>query len=293
MQPSPRRPLDMTGFWLLLFLAVLFSANNVLIKLGNQGLQPVFLAGVRSIIAAVALAAWMRWRGIAFRPDLWRPAMVLGFVFSAEFLFLFIALDHTSVVRASTIFYSMPIWLAVVAHFLFPGERLTPMRFAGFLAGFAGVVRTLWGRPEGEAGGLGGDLAALVASFSWAGVVIVSRLTRIGQAAPETQIFWQVAISAVLLTALAPVYGGPLVRAFDGVQLVLLLVQALGVVAFGFVLWFWLLGRYPSGVVASFSFLTPILSALLGWLLLDEAVGPLTPVALGLLVVGLVLINRR
>jgi len=290
-----RRSLDTAGFWMMLGLAVLFSVNNVLIKLGNGGLQPAFFAGARSAVALVALSGWMVWRGISFRPDLWREGLMAGLLFSSEFLFLFVALDHTSVVHASSIFYAMPIWLALAAHFLFPGERLTPVRLLGFLLGFAGVVLSLTGRGGGTGGdgGLLGDLAALVAGMSWAGIVVVSRKTRFGQSAAETQIFWQVVISAPLLCALSPLFGLPLVRDFDALQAVLLLVQGVGVVTVGFVLWFWLIGRYQAGTVASFSFLTPVLSALLGWLLLGEAVGTTTPVALALLIGGLVLINRR
>ena len=294
MATVTRRPLDMTGFWLMTGLALLFGANNVLIKLGNEGLQPVFFAGLRSAIAAVALLAWMRWRGIALRLDLWRAGVLMGLCFTVEFLLLFVALDLTSVVRASSIFYAMPIWLALVAHFLVPGERLTPVRFAGFLLGFGGVVLTLAGRAGGLGEGtLAGDLAALVAGMAWAAIVVVSRRSQLGGTAPETQLAWQTLVSAVVLIALAPVYGGPLVRAFDGTQAVLLVVQALGVVAMGFVLWFWLLARYPASTVASFSFLTPALSAFLGWALLGEPVGATTPVALAMLILGLVLINRR
>lgn len=275
-------------------LAMLFGANNVLIKLGNQGLQPVFFAGARSVVAALAVGGWMAWRRIPVRYDLWRPGLLIGALFSAEFLLLFVALDHTSVVRASSIFYAMPIWLALAAHFLFPGERLTPVRFLGFLMGFAGVVLTFAGRANvSEAGNIWGDLAALVAGISWAGVVVVSRLTRLGTTAPTTQIFWQLVVSAFALCALAPLFGTPLVREFDTFQAVLFLVQALGVAAAGFSLWFWLLGRYQASILASFSFLTPVLSALLGWLLLGEPITWITPFALTMLVAGLVLINRR
>lgn len=293
MIPTARRPLDLPGFWLLFGLAMLFGMNNVLIKLGNQGFQPVFLAGLRSMVAVLALGCWMWLRGIAFRPDLWRDGLLMGLCFSVEFLLLFVALDNTGVVRASSIFYAMPIWLAVAAHFLFPGERLTPLRLTGFALGFAAVVLTLVGRGGGTDGSLPGDLAALVAGMAWAAIVVVARRTRLGATAPETQIFWQVAVSAVILTAAAPLFGGPLVRDFSLFQLGLLLVQAIGVVTLGFVLWFWALARYQSGTVASFSFLTPILSALLGWLLLAEPVSALTPLALAMLVAGLVLINRR
>ncbi|MCB1389032.1 MAG: DMT family transporter [Rhodobacteraceae bacterium] len=288
-----RRPLDSRGFWLMLGLAMLFGANNLMIKVGNAGLQPAFFAGLRSVVAIVVLAGWMRARGMAQRWDLWREGLLAGLLFSSEFLFLFIALDHTSVVRASSLFYAMPIWLALAAHFLFPGERLTARRALGFALGFGGVVLTFAGRGGIGGGDLAGDLAATVAGMSWAGIVVVSRKTRFGTATPEAQIFWQVLVSAGLLTALAPLFGGPLVRDFDGTQAALLLVQAVGVVCVGFVTWFWLIGRYYASTVASFSFLTPVLSAVLGWLVLGEAVTWVTPIALGLLVAGLVLINRR
>lgn len=295
MSPPPpvRRPLDMQGFWLLLGVTLVFGVNNVLIKLGNDGLQPVFFAALRSVVAAVALAGWMLWRRIRFRFDLWRPGLLIGAVFAAEFFFLFIALDNTTVVRASIIFYAMPLWLAMAAHFLFPGERLTPMRGAGFLIGFAAVALVMGTQPGDGGGNLTGDLAALLAGMCWAAIVIVARLTRLQGAQPETQLFWQLLVSAPILLALAPLYGGPMVREFDGFQLAIFLVHTLGAVTAGFVLWFWLLLRYPASSVASFSFVTPVLSALLGWLVLGEAVSALTPAALVLLVGGLVLINRR
>ena len=295
VQPQ-RRPLDLTGFWLLMFLAFVFGANNVLIKLGNDGLQPVFFAAMRSVVAGAALGLWMLWRRIAFRADLWRPGLLIGAAFAAEFFLLFIALDLTTVVRASVLFYAMPLWLAVAAHFLFPGERLTLFRGLGFACGFAAVVLVLAG-PAGVGGGDGGslvgDLAALGAGMCWASIVICARLTRLQTTAPETQLFWQLLVSAPLLLALAPVYGGSFVRAFDGFQLAIFLIHSLGAVAAGFVLWFWLLLRYPASSVASFSFLTPVLSAGLGWLVLNEPVSVALPVALALLVAGLVLINRR
>jgi drug/metabolite transporter (DMT)-like permease len=291
---AARQPLDMAGFWMLLGLAMLFGANNVLIKLGNDGLQPVFFAAMRSLVAAIALLVWMRLRGVALRLDLWRGGVLIGLAFAAEFFFLFIALDLTTVVRASVIFYAMPLWLAVMAHFLFPGEGLNRTRVAGFLLGFSGVVLTLVSGREALGGGsLWGDLAALVGGMSWALIVVCARLTRLQGTAPETQLFWQLAVSAPVLFALAPLYGGSFVRDFDGTQLVLFLVHTLGIVAMGYLAWFWLLNRYPASSVASFSFLTPALSVALGWLVLGEPVGATTPLAVAALVAGLVLINRR
>ncbi|KPQ06364.1 MAG: putative permease, DMT superfamily [Rhodobacteraceae bacterium HLUCCA12] len=295
MSQPLRRPLDLTGFWLLLGLSFLFGANNLLIKMGNDGLQPVFFAAMRSCVAAAALAGWMFWRRIPFRPELWKPGLLIGAAFATEFYFLFIALDHTTVVRASIIFYAMPLWLAAAAHFLFEGERLTPKRALGFLLGFAAVALVMLGQMGGSAAGgsLLGDLAALFAGMCWASIIVIARLTRLQYSPPETQLFWQLLISAPILLILAPSYGGELVRDFDLFQLGIFLFHTLGAVTAGFVLWFWLLLRYPASTVASFSFVTPVLSALLGWLVLNEAVSALTPIALALLVGGLILINRR
>jgi drug/metabolite transporter (DMT)-like permease len=53
------------------------------------------------------------------------------------------------------------------------------------------------------------------------------------------------------------------------------------------------LSIYPASGVASFSFLTPVFGLTLGWLLLDEPIGPGILGAATLVCVGIVLINRR
>jgi drug/metabolite transporter (DMT)-like permease len=297
-RPAPaRRPLDLTGFWLLLGLTMVFAGNNLLIKLGTLGYEPVAMAALRSGIALLAVGGWMLWRGLPFRPDLWRPGLLIGFFFAAEFFLLFIALDRTTLVRAAILFYAMPLWTALMAHALIPGERLTPLRTAGFLTGFAGVALTLLGQAGGlqaAAGGdLTGDLLALVGGFFWAGILITARRSGFSTAEPETVLFWQLAVSAVLLAAAVPLMGGGWFRAVDGWQIANLLTQSLGVAGAGFLLWFWLLRRYPAGSVASFGFLTPVLSVGLAWALLAEPVSGTTPVAVALLAIGLWLINRR
>ena len=49
-----------------------------------------------------------------------------------------------------------------------------------------------------------------------------------------------------------------------------LLFQAVYVVAFTYVLWFWLMRRYPAAGLSSFTFLTPAFGVLCGGLLLGE-----------------------
>lgn len=103
--------IDLFGATALTGFALLLAFNQVVIKVTNDGLQPVFFAGLRSVGAVVCIWLWMRWRGIPLRFEKGTRAagFAIGCVFSFEFLCLFVALDLTAVSRASVIFYSMPV----------------------------------------------------------------------------------------------------------------------------------------------------------------------------------------
>jgi len=290
-----RQDMDARGTSALIAIFVILAVNQVAIKLTNQGLQPVFAAGVRSLGAVIVLWVWMRLRGQ--RPDFAREALgaglLVGMIFALEFLALFLALDLTTVSRASVIFYSMPVWMALTAHFVLPGERLTLARLIGLGLAFAGVAWAILDRSglSGEAS-LVGDLAALVAAFAWMGVSLAARLTAISRQTPEMQIFWQVAVSAPVLLLLAPLFG-PLVRDFTPQTAALMAFQIVVVASGVFLSWFWLLSRYKASQVAGFAFLSPIFGVGVGWLWLGEAVTVSLLVKLALVAAGIVLINRR
>lgn len=285
--------IDAIGALALVGFATVTAFNQVVIKLGNDGFQPVFMSGLRSLGALAVLLIWMRLRGVAFdfSRDTLGPGLLLGALFAAEFLCLFWALDHTTVARASILLYSMPVILSLAAHFLLPGERLTPQRLLGLICAMAGIALVLGQRNGGEVSLLG-DLAALAAACGWAGIALVVRLTPIQRVMPEMQLFWQLSVSSVLLLAAAPLFG-PLLRDPGLWHLAGLLYQIVVVASFGFLFWFFLMKIYPASGVASFSFLSPVLAVGLGWLLLGEEIGPSVLLALGLVTAGIVLINRR
>jgi len=290
-----RRDIDLGGGALLIFLMVILAGNQVVIKLTNEGLQPVFAAGLRSLGAIFVIWGWMRFRGLRldFSPAMRGPGVLIGLVFSLEFLALFLALDLTTVTRVSVIFYSMPVWMALTAHFILPGERLTRTRLAGLSLAFAGVAWAIVDRSGfgGEAS-LVGDLAALVAALGWMGVSLMPRLSRLSQSRFEMQMFWQVAVSAPVLLV-ASLFFGPLLREVTVMTGWLMLFQIVVVASGVFVVWFWLLTRYKTSQIAAFAFLSPIFGVILGWLWLGETVTPALIAQLVLVAAGIVLINRR
>ena len=289
---EPRPSIDAFGAASLTAFSLVLAFNQVLIKLVNEGLQPVFFAGMRSLAAAGVIALLMAARGrrIAFPRRQLVPGLAIGALFAAEFVCLFLALDLTTVTRTSVIFYSMPVWLALIGHFVLPGEAMTRRKAAGLALAFAGVAWAIAMRGQGGAGSLAGDVLALGGALAWAGIALIARGTRFREVPPDLQILWQLAVSVPILLVLAPAFG-PFVRAFDP-WMWAPMAALVAVSSLGFMFWLWLLTIYPAAGVAAFGFLAPVFGVLLGWGLLGERVGPTLLVAAALVVAGLILLHR-
>ena len=285
--------IDAFGAVSLVAFSALLGLNQVVIKVVNEGVQPVFAAGLRSAGAVLLLYLWMRVRG--GRPQVlpgtaW-SGLACGLLFGVEFVFLFVALDLTTVARASVIFYSMPVWLALAAHLLIAGDRLSGRKAVGLALAMAGVAWAILHRAGSGGVSLLGDILALLAAICWAAIAVLARATSFSRVAPAMQLYWQVGVSAVLLLALAPLFG-PLLRDIAPVHVAGMAFQIVAVATGAFLFWFWLLKIYPASGVASFSFLSPIFGVAFGWLILGETVGRGLLAALALVCLGLVLINR-
>lgn len=283
---------DAFGAAALIAFALHLAFNQVVIKVTGGGFGPVFQAGLRSAGAVLVLLIWMWARGVSFSVprEAWLGGTLSGLLFSLEFMCLFNALDITTISRASVIFYSMPVWLSLIAHLVLPGERLTPLKSAGLALAMAGVVLALVDRSGGDVSWTG-DLLALASALCWAGIVLCVRLTPLAKVPPAQQLMFQVIISGPLLLLVAP-FMGPLLREVELIHIAGLLFQIVAIASLGFLAWFWLMAIYPASSVASFSFLSPVFSVILGWLLLSEDVAPSVWGALVLVASGIYLINH-
>ena len=284
---------DLFGVIFLIGFSLVSGLNGVIVKEVNQGLHPIFHAGLRSLGAAFIVWAWLLFRSqkVVINKRVVRSGILLGIFFTGEFIFLFTALDLTSVIRTSVLFYTMPIWLAVAAHFLLPSERMNLLKITGFFVAFLGVVWTILDRGgEVEKISLIGDIFALLGALCWTGIVICVRSPSIVNLKAEQQLLWQLVISAPLLLLAAIFFDDSLVREFNLLHLSGL---GFGIVyaSAGFFFWFWLLTIYPASSVASFSFLPPIFGVFFGWILLDERLSFSLFGSALLVIIGLIMIN--
>lgn len=290
---SEKRNVNLFGAAGLVAFATLLAFNQVVVKVTSYGFGPVFQAGCRSLGALVLLLIYMWWTSasISATRAMLPWGLLCGVISALEFLFLFTSLDLTTVARASIIFYSMPVWLAMASHFLLPGERLSGLRALGLGLAMAGVALALADK-TGRQGSVLGDFLALMGAISWAALSICLRLTPLSRETPEMQLVYNLSVSAFVLLVSAILWSEP-VRQPHALHVAGLGFQIIAVAFLGFLFWFWLVSIYKASAVASFSFLTPVIAVMMGWLILGEQIGFEVGTALILVTAGLFLINRR
>lgn len=194
--------------------------------------------------------------------------------------------------RAVLLFSSFPLMTMLLAAAL-GRERLTPAKTLGVLLSFAGVGLALLDKlAVAESGSGWGVAAVLGAALTGA---ICSVLYR-----PYLQRYPTLPVST--LAMLASVGFLALLALPEGAVATVprLGAGAWAAVAFiglssglGYYGWLWALGRLPPTQVTVFLSLSPITAALLGALLLGEAVSPLTLAGLAAVVAGLVVAFAR
>ena len=284
---------DAFGASLLLGFSVVLGLNQALVKVVNDGLAPVFQSGLRSAFAlplVLGFALFMR-RKLSVTDGTLCLGILNGILFSVEFCLLFLALDYTTVARASLFFYIMPVWVAIGAHFVVPGDTLNRNKLLGLGLAVMGVVIAF-------AGDLGaapenawiGDLLALCGGVAWAGIALLTRATKLSTCSAEMNLLYQLAVSAIILLTIAPLFG-PTVRELTDTIITIFVAQIVVVAAAGFLLWFWLLSIYPVSNMASFGLFSPIFGVFFGWLIFDDALTTTFILAIAMAGAGVVLVN--
>ena len=291
-----KNKIDTFGAIALISFSLLLGINHVVIKIVNVGLNPIFFAGIRSFIAFLFIIIWMKFarKPIVFNKENIIICLIAGLVFALEFLFLFLALDFTSVSRNSIIYYSMPLWLTILLFFTKNKEKLSFIKLFGLILAFSGVVISVSKNETGlviNSSSLFGDFLAFLAALFWALLIIIAKNSNFNKEIPEMQLLWMVMVSGPILICFSFFIEDP-IRDFQIIHIWGLLFQSIVVVAGGFLFWLWLLSKYPASGVASFSFLTPIFTIFFGWLILSEVMTPDFLFAAFLVITGLILINK-
>ncbi|MFM0380803.1 DMT family transporter [Paraburkholderia strydomiana] len=297
--PTRRAP---DGFAILLMvgLCAIWGFQQVAIKSANAALPPFFQAGLRSAIATLLVWGWARSRGTPlFRDDGTLSAGLLaGVLFAAEFVCIFLGLTLTSASRMAVFLYTAPCFTALGLHWFVDGERMRRIQWLGILVAFAGITLAfadgfLHGATARSASlaAVAGDALGVLAGIAWAATTVVVRATRLAHSSASKTLFYQLAVSAVVLLALALAFGEAHVDTVTPLAIASLAYQAVVVAFVSYLVWFWLLTRYVASRLSVFSFLTPMFGVTFGVLLLGESFSLRFLMAAALVLTGIALVN--
>jgi drug/metabolite transporter (DMT)-like permease len=292
---GPLDRLDVRAVLVLIACCACWGINQSAIKIANAGISPMMQVGLRSICAGVLVLAWMGARGVRlFERDgtLW-PGLLAGLMFAIEFMLLYVGLNLTTASRGVVLLYLSPFVVAVGAHYLIPGDRLTLAKVIGLTAAFAGLAVAVGesltepGRPT-----LTGDLLCLLSAVLWGATTVLIRATALKAASPEKTLLYQLLVSGLMLPPVSVAMGEPGVGDLTPAVLLAFAYTAVVVAFISYVAWFWLVRNYPPTRVTAFTFLSPVFGVIAGNLMLGEALTASLAVSLALIAFGIYLVNR-
>ncbi len=290
----PGRSAHMDGFAAatMVFLTLVWGVNTVFTKLATTGFSPLAMTFLRAVLAIAVVFAWCRYKRIPIfgRDGSLTAGIIVGALFGLEFIVIYSGLDLTSASRGTLMTSTMPFFLMIGAHYLI-GEHLTLPKIIGALIAFGGVAVVFMDKlslPSPNA--IYGDMLCLMGGMLWATTTLFIRKSRMSSLSPEKILLYQLAGAAFTAIPLMP-FAGPLFREVTWMPVASIIYQAVFVVGFTYVLWFWLLARYPASGLSSFAFLGPVFGVMFGGLLLSEPITFNLLLGLALIAAGLFLVN--
>nr|WP_048649395.1 DMT family transporter [Nitratireductor soli] len=288
-----REAIDAFAAIMMIGLTFSWGLNQVAIKIANTGYSPMFVLFLRSAVAAGLVFLWCRYRRISLfqRDGTLLPGLLAGALFGLEFFCIFVGLEYTSAARGALMLNAMPFWMLLGGHFLL-GEKMSAVKFVGLVLAFAGVSLVFSdGLSLPGPGAIIGDVLCLLGGVLWAATIVVIKHSRLTDASAEKTLLYQLSVSGLMALPFIP-FNGPILRDVSWLASGAFVFQAVFVVAFTYVVWFWLMRRYPASGLSSFAFLTPAFGVLSGAVVLGEPLTAKIVLALCLIAIGLLVVNR-
>ncbi len=261
---------------LAIIACLLWSSAFVGIKIGLAYTTPLQFAGTRFFISGLMIlpftVGWKPYMNL-LRKNV-KIVLIIAFLNTfIQYSMFYLGLSMVPAALAAIIIGSGPLFVAGVAHFMMPGDKMTWKKLLIFVFGFSGIVLVSFGRNEfgamQQSGYLGITLLLLVNLSSGFGNVFVARDA--------------INIPPLILSSSTMIIGGAVLFIFslfvEGFHPEIKPMEYYGSLAWlsflsasAISIWFVLLKR--PGIKVSdlnfWKFLIPVIGAILAWIILSE-----------------------
>lgn len=280
------------GVAALLFGACVIGFAAILVKASTVG--PQATAFWRLTLALPALALWLalyrrQAGGAPGNPDM-RYIVLAGLFFAGDLAFWHVGILITTAANATLLANLTPVIVALFGWLIFR-ETVTRRFIVVCAVVMSGAGLLSAGNLAIDPDRLGGDLLCIITAFWYAAYILAARKARERASAPRVM-FLSTLIAAPVALAVTLAFGEELLPAnLEGwVPLILLgvVVHGLGqgAIMFG-------LGRVPAPVAALLILIQPVVAAIAGWLIFDEALSPVQIAGAAIILAGLYAAQAR
>lgn len=268
-------------------LCLIWGLNWVVMKQANQFFSPVLFTTYRFILGSVILLTMTYFMRIPLpRREDWKWVILGGVLQTAIFnTAVQVGMQFLSAGFSSVLSYSMPLWVAIMAHFLI-GERLTKRKMIGVILGMIGLVVLL----NVSGGGIWWAIVlTLIGAAAWAFSSILVKL-KLQHCNILQYTTWQMVVGAIVLAIYSSLFGQGTVQ-WSWMAVGCLLYNGVLASALAYFLWTYILSNTEAGKASISLLIIPIIGVLAGVIFLKESLYWNTVVGMALILGGIWFVN--
>jgi drug/metabolite transporter (DMT)-like permease len=272
---------------------IVWGSTYLAIRVMVETVPPLLGAGARFLVAGAVMVVVLSFRR-SVRPTRAQllSALLVGILLPGANAVVTVAEQEVPSSLAALLIASVPLWVILLRRSA--GEPVPRASVGAVLVGFAGVALLLRpGEQSGDATVLG-LVACVVAALMWASGSFASpklQLPRDGLVSTA----WQMLLGGLVITLAGLALGeaGDVEPAAFSARSLVALAYLIAVGSwFAFTAYAWLLQNAPISRVATYAYVNPVVAIILGWLILDEVITPITLIGAAIIVVSVFLVVR-
>ena len=280
-------------------LSGIWGASFLFIKIALGALGPLSVVALRLTLGAILVWTLVLSQRVPLRSIPWRAMFLMGLINNAmPFTLITWGEQYIPSGLASLVNGSMPIWAALLSHVFLQEERLNRRQWGGVFIGFLGlavlflpdIVHATRGWQTWQ--WVWGQVAVTLAAVGYGLGTVYARRNLRGYH-PFLMAATQLTAAALILWPLV-ILAGETISPTGWHAAEWLAIGWLGFASSGlaYILYYTLIRRMGATQLSLVTYAIPIVGLLLGTWVLDERVGWNALVALGLIIGGIVVVNK-
>jgi drug/metabolite transporter (DMT)-like permease len=279
-----------TGLWIVYLV---WGSTYLAIRVMVETVPPLMGAGVRFTVAgAVMLGVLALHRSVRPTRAQLLSALAVGILLPGANAVVTVAEQEVPSALAALLIASVPLWVLLMRRAT--GEPVSRAGIAAVLVGFAGVALLLRPGEQSADASLLALGAVVFAAVMWASGSFASPRLRL-PGDPLVSTGWQMLLGGLVIVA-AGLAAGEAADVDPEAFSVRSVVALSYLIVFGswlaFTAYAWLLQNAAISRVATYAYVNPVVAIVLGYLVLDEVITPLTLVGAAIIVVSVALVVR-